>query len=134
MAGGAQGLHQAPPTPHPNHPTLMDMMLRHSPSQQPLSPIPSSPHPTLDAQPAVARLPIKPLTSLTAPKPGPGTHPDGTPMTPEELFRKLDDELERLNFDDITVSELKEHLRVRGLPCAGKKALLVQRLQDEILL
>jgi hypothetical protein len=43
----------------------------------------------------------------------------------------LDDQLEKVDFDDITVSELKEMLRQRGKPATGKKAILVQRLQDE---
>ncbi|KAJ3107358.1 hypothetical protein HDU97_004240 [Phlyctochytrium planicorne] len=87
---------------------------------------PSTPPPT--------RVPIMPL----APPPSNSKHAniatntDGTPVTAEELFRRLDDELDMLNFDDITVQELKEHLRVRGLPSSGKKALLVQRLKDEI--
>ncbi|KAJ3195862.1 hypothetical protein HK101_010840, partial [Irineochytrium annulatum] len=84
----------------------------------------SSAFPTLPGSPII-RLPIMPLAA--APRPT-----TDAPSTPEELFRKLDDDLTRINFDDVTVAELKEHLRVRGLPSSGKKALLVQRLQDEI--
>ncbi|KAI9495572.1 hypothetical protein BDB00DRAFT_813873 [Zychaea mexicana] len=49
----------------------------------------------------------------------------------EQRQRKLDEQLERVDFDDITVSELKEMLRQRGRPATGKKAVLVQRLLDE---
>ncbi|KAI8855297.1 hypothetical protein BC829DRAFT_4613 [Chytridium lagenaria] len=86
---------------------------------------------TLPSGQPVARVPIMPLASSNKNN-GPASNPDGSPMTADELFRKLDGELEKINFDDITVSELKEHLRIRALPSSGKKALLVQRLQDEI--
>ncbi|KAJ3095877.1 hypothetical protein HDU97_006453, partial [Phlyctochytrium planicorne] len=87
---------------------------------------PSTPPPT--------RVPIMPLAPppSTSKHANVATNTDGTPVTPDELFRRLDEELDTLNFDDITVQELKEHLRVRGLPSSGKKALLVQRLKDEI--
>ncbi|CAG8610728.1 22500_t:CDS:2 [Rhizophagus irregularis] len=54
-------------------------------------------------------------------------------MSPEEYQRKLDEELEKVDFEDITVSELKEMLRQRGKPATGKKAVLMQRLQEEIM-
>ncbi|KAI7852450.1 hypothetical protein BDC45DRAFT_607325 [Circinella umbellata] len=53
------------------------------------------------------------------------------PVDVEQHQRKLDDQLEKVDFDDITVSELKDMLRQRGKPATGKKAILVQRLQDE---
>ncbi|GAB5592057.1 hypothetical protein Unana1_06957 [Umbelopsis nana] len=49
----------------------------------------------------------------------------------EEHHRRLDEQLQKVNFDDITVSELKEMLRQRGKPATGKKATLIQRLMDE---
>ncbi|CAI2171061.1 6268_t:CDS:2 [Funneliformis geosporum] len=55
------------------------------------------------------------------------------PLSSEEYQRKLDEELEKVDFDDITVSELKEMLRQRGKPATGKKAILMQRLQEEIM-
>lgn len=54
-----------------------------------------------------------------------------TPFDAEQRQRKLDDQLEKVDFDDITVSELKEMLRQRGRPATGKKAVLLQRLQEE---
>ncbi|KAI8372943.1 uncharacterized protein BYT42DRAFT_606785 [Radiomyces spectabilis] len=53
------------------------------------------------------------------------------PLDSEEYQRKLDFQLENANFDDITVSELKEMLRQRGKPATGRKAILLQRLQEE---
>ncbi|KAI9495478.1 hypothetical protein BDB00DRAFT_235065 [Zychaea mexicana] len=53
------------------------------------------------------------------------------PLDAEQHQRKLDDQLEKVNFDDITVSELKDMLRQRGKPATGKKAVLVQRLMEE---
>jgi hypothetical protein len=53
------------------------------------------------------------------------------PFDAEERQRKLDDQLVKVNFDDITVTELKELLRQRGKSATGKKAVLLQRLQDE---
>ncbi|KAI7862423.1 hypothetical protein BDF14DRAFT_1886114 [Spinellus fusiger] len=53
------------------------------------------------------------------------------PFDAEQHQRRLDDQLERANFDDITVSELKDMLRQRGKPATGKKAILLQRLQEE---
>jgi hypothetical protein len=52
-------------------------------------------------------------------------------MDAEEHHRRLDEQLQKVNFDDITVSELKEMLRQRGKPATGKKATLIQRLMDE---
>ncbi|KAJ3128370.1 hypothetical protein HK098_004617 [Nowakowskiella sp. JEL0407] len=49
-----------------------------------------------------------------------------------ELVAKLDVELEKLDFNDVTVTELKDLLRQRGLPSTGKKVLLVERLQKEL--
>ncbi|KAJ1565389.1 hypothetical protein HK096_003087, partial [Nowakowskiella sp. JEL0078] len=49
-----------------------------------------------------------------------------------ELFAKLDEELRRIDFDDVTVTELKDMLRQRGLPSTGKKSVLVDRLQKEL--
>ncbi|KAI9022909.1 hypothetical protein CLU79DRAFT_835264 [Phycomyces nitens] len=43
--------------------------------------------------------------------------------------KRLDDQLERVNFDDITVSELKDILRAHGLPASGRKADLMGRLK-----
>ncbi|CAJ0901201.1 980_t:CDS:2 [Entrophospora sp. SA101] len=60
-------------------------------------------------------------------------HSQSTPsMSSEECRRKLNEELEKVDFDDITVSELKELLRQRGKPATGKKSILMQRLQEEI--
>lgn len=53
------------------------------------------------------------------------------PLDAEQHQKKLDDQLVKANFDDITVSELKEMLRQRGKPATGKKAVLLQRLLDE---
>nr|CAG8592552.1 12860_t:CDS:2 [Entrophospora candida] len=64
-----------------------------------------------------------------------GIHSQSTPsMSSEECRRKLNEELEKVDFDDITVSELKELLRQRGKPATGKKSILMQRLQEEIKL
>ncbi|CAG8457521.1 10317_t:CDS:1 [Paraglomus occultum] len=57
---------------------------------------------------------------------------NSTPMSSEEYQRKLDEELEKVDFEDITVSELKDMLRQRGKPATGKKAVLMQRLQEEM--
>ncbi|KAI9104536.1 hypothetical protein DFS34DRAFT_682432 [Phlyctochytrium arcticum] len=59
---------------------------------------------------------------------------DPVPLSQEEHYAKLDTSLLRADFDDITVAELKDLLRERGLPSSGKKALLVQRLQEELQL
>lgn len=40
--------------------------------------------------------------------------------------------MERVDFDDVTVAELKEMLRQRGKHGGGKKADLIKRLQSEI--
>ncbi|EPB88825.1 hypothetical protein HMPREF1544_04334 [Mucor circinelloides 1006PhL] len=49
----------------------------------------------------------------------------------EQRQKRLDDQLVKVDFEDITVSELKDMLRQRGKPATGKKAMLVQRLQEE---
>ncbi|KAF9327354.1 hypothetical protein BGZ91_001506 [Linnemannia elongata] len=50
----------------------------------------------------------------------------------EEQQRLMDAALERVDFDDVTVAELKEMLRQRGKHGGGKKADLIRRLQSEI--
>ncbi|KAI8991048.1 hypothetical protein BDF20DRAFT_842379 [Mycotypha africana] len=53
------------------------------------------------------------------------------PLDPEQHRRQLDKKLEKVNFDDITVAELKEMLRERGLSATGRKAELMHRLKEE---
>lgn len=53
------------------------------------------------------------------------------PMNSEAQRRQLDEKLERVNFNDITVAELKEMLRERGLSATGRKAELLARLKGE---
>ncbi|CAO0793458.1 unnamed protein product [Mucor circinelloides] len=53
------------------------------------------------------------------------------PLDAETHRRQLDDKLEKVNFDDITVAELKEMLRERGLSATGRKAELMNRLKEE---
>ncbi|KAF9921906.1 hypothetical protein FBU30_008027 [Linnemannia zychae] len=50
----------------------------------------------------------------------------------EEQQRLMDAAMERVDFDDVTVAELKEMLRQRGKHGGGKKADLIKRLQSEI--
>lgn len=52
-------------------------------------------------------------------------------MDAASFQKRLDDELIKIDFDDITVSELKDMLKQRGKPATGRKSILVQRLQDE---
>ncbi|KAL9539016.1 hypothetical protein MBANPS3_010524 [Mucor bainieri] len=53
------------------------------------------------------------------------------PLDAETHRRQLDEKLEKVNFDDITVAELKEMLRERGLSATGRKAELMNRLKEE---
>lgn len=58
-----------------------------------------------------------------------------SPLKPEECDplekqKKMDQTLIHLNFDDVTVAELKDMLKERGLPNTGKKAILIQRLKQ----
>jgi hypothetical protein len=53
------------------------------------------------------------------------------PFDLEQRQKRLDDQLTKVDFNDITVSELKEMLRQRGKPATGKKAILLSRLQEE---
>lgn len=53
------------------------------------------------------------------------------PVNVETQRRQLDEKLEKVNFDDITVAELKEMLRERGLSATGRKAELMNRLKEE---
>lgn len=54
-----------------------------------------------------------------------------SPVDPETHRRQLDEKLAKINFDDITVAELKESLRERGLSATGRKAELLNRLKEE---
>ncbi|KAG1180461.1 hypothetical protein G6F70_004101 [Rhizopus microsporus] len=66
---------------------------------------------------AIERVPKKPQ-----PKP--------VVLDPAETKRRLDEQLLHVNFDDVTVAELKEMLRERGLLATGKKAVLIERLKE----
>ncbi|KAG2179043.1 hypothetical protein INT43_001892 [Umbelopsis isabellina] len=52
-------------------------------------------------------------------------------LSAEEQQKILDERLMKIDFDDITVSELKDMLRERKKATNGKKADLVERLLDE---
>lgn len=58
-------------------------------------------------------------------------HNSSQPFDAESHQKQLDSQLDKVDFNDITVSELKEMLRQRGKPATGKKAVLLQRLQEE---
>lgn len=53
------------------------------------------------------------------------------PINSEAQRHQLDEKLEKVNFDDVTVAELKEMLRERGLSATGRKAELLTRLKGE---
>ncbi|KAI8874555.1 hypothetical protein K501DRAFT_281213, partial [Backusella circina FSU 941] len=57
--------------------------------------------------------------------------PSAQPLDAETHQRQLDDQLDRLNTEDVTVAELKEMLRQRGKQATGKKAVLLSRLLEE---
>ncbi|RHZ57900.1 hypothetical protein Glove_382g46 [Diversispora epigaea] len=106
----------APTTPFPN-------LTHHLPGSVPLKPAQSFP-----LNFSMASYARRPIQIQRNPKHSHAT----TIMSSEEYQRKLDEELEKVDFEDITVSELKEMLRQRGKPATGKKAVLMQRLQEEV--
>jgi hypothetical protein len=59
------------------------------------------------------------------------SRPSAQPMDAETHQRQLDDQLDKLNAEDVTVAELKEMLRLRGKQATGKKAVLLSRLLEE---
>jgi hypothetical protein len=80
-----------------------------------------------------------PATAMPAPKPLPiqiqrvnqNNTQSNRPANTEAHRRQLDEKLEKVNFDDITVAELKDMLRERGLSATGRKAELMNRLKKE---
>ncbi|CAG8500545.1 3405_t:CDS:2, partial [Racocetra fulgida] len=108
----------APTTPFPN-------LTQQSPGSIPLQPAQSFP---LNFPMSFRRPNAIPIQIHRNPK---HSHASA-PLSSEEYQRKLNEELEKVDFDDITVSELKEMLRQRGKPATGKKAVLMQRLQEEV--
>ncbi|CAG8476418.1 8392_t:CDS:2, partial [Scutellospora calospora] len=108
----------APTTPFPN-------LTQQSPGSIPLQPAQSFP---LNFPMTFRRPNALPIQIHRNPK---HSHASA-PLSSEEYQRKLNEELEKVDFDDITVSELKEMLRQRGKPATGKKAVLMQRLQEEV--
>jgi hypothetical protein len=80
-----------------------------------------------DLYPNSKPLPIK-IKKLTR-EPSPSAHQKQA--NPESYRRQLDEKLAKINFDDITVAELKETLRERGLSATGRKAELMNRLKQE---
>ncbi|KAJ3023847.1 hypothetical protein HKX48_000535 [Thoreauomyces humboldtii] len=92
---------------------------------------PSSPLPISSA--GAARLNAVPILPISSTRKIKTTEVPPTISSPEQ-YAKLDAALLAADFDDITVTELKEMLRQRSLPSSGKKAVLVQRLQEEMTL
>ncbi|KAG0042183.1 hypothetical protein BGZ83_000796 [Gryganskiella cystojenkinii] len=87
-----------------------------------------------------SRLPLSSPSILTSPATSPAPIQIGR-ITPrhssslartEEQQRQLDATMERVDFEDVTVAELKEMLRQRGKHGGGKKADLIKRMQGEI--
>ncbi|KAJ1560834.1 hypothetical protein HK405_005802 [Cladochytrium tenue] len=54
------------------------------------------------------------------------------PLTREQQVSRLDEELLRIDFDDVTVAYLKELLRRRGMPSSGRKVKLLERIRLEV--
>ncbi|KAI8878022.1 hypothetical protein K501DRAFT_305795 [Backusella circina FSU 941] len=59
------------------------------------------------------------------------TSQSNRPVDVESYRQQLDEKLIKINFDDITVAELKEMLRERGLSATGRKAELMAKLREE---
>ncbi|KAJ3013688.1 hypothetical protein HKX48_005621 [Thoreauomyces humboldtii] len=99
----------------------------------PSPPYPSSPlsvnsaNSIAAAGPRPGAIPLLPLPSFSRRE-----QPIAPCLTQSELYAKLDKELVATDFSDITVASLKDLLRARSLPSSGKKAVLTQRLQDEL--
>ncbi|KAI8141637.1 hypothetical protein BJV82DRAFT_580288 [Fennellomyces sp. T-0311] len=53
------------------------------------------------------------------------------PATPEQLRQAMDKRLNSMNFNDVTVAELKQMLRHYGQSTTGRKVELIERLQQE---
>ncbi|KAI8800155.1 hypothetical protein BJ742DRAFT_92635 [Cladochytrium replicatum] len=112
---------------------------RNAAAGYPSSPSIAAPHtahplttgPTSNFTPRISNKDSPGLLLLPIPPP-PSKKEEQPQLTPNELLAKLDDELVKIDFEDITVTELKELLRQRGLPSSGKKAALVGRLQTEL--
>jgi hypothetical protein len=47
-------------------------------------------------------------------------------------YARLDRELAQIDFDDVTVTTLKDLLRERNIPCIGKKTVLIDRLKEHM--
>ncbi|TPX71369.1 hypothetical protein SpCBS45565_g01137 [Spizellomyces sp. 'palustris'] len=92
--------------------------------------------PATMTSPSTGTFPPGAKSSPTLLVPIPPAHPrkDQNQLTQQQQYANHDAALLGTDFDDITVAELKDMLRERGLPSSGKKAILVQRLQDEIKL
>ncbi|KAG0008309.1 hypothetical protein BGZ80_003599, partial [Entomortierella chlamydospora] len=86
----------------------------------------------------VLPLPSPSILSTSIPSPAPIQIDRITPRhsslltRTEEQQKQMDAAMERVDFDDVTVAELKEMLRQRGKHGGGKKADLIKRLQSEI--
>ncbi|KAI9247432.1 hypothetical protein BDA99DRAFT_525892, partial [Phascolomyces articulosus] len=53
------------------------------------------------------------------------------PTSPEQVRAAMDKRLQRMNFNDVTVAELKHMLRHYGHSTTGRKVELIERLQQE---
>ncbi|KAG2216308.1 hypothetical protein INT45_011240 [Circinella minor] len=53
------------------------------------------------------------------------------PTNPEQLRATMDKQLQRMNFNDVTVAELKHFLRHYGHSTTGRKVELIERLQEQ---
>ncbi|ORX57571.1 hypothetical protein DM01DRAFT_1382101 [Hesseltinella vesiculosa] len=93
-----------------------------SPQLQPSTSLPPYHAPPPSFQAVAKAMPIQIQRRVTYPK---------RQAPPKLSQQQLDHKLLNLNFDDVTVAELKELLRERGLSIAGRKAELTDRLARE---
>ncbi|KAJ1548926.1 hypothetical protein HK405_012813 [Cladochytrium tenue] len=100
-----------------------------------IHPPPTAPSTTAAPAPTTPVLQLSPISAASgkmAIAPATSAAQPALPLTREQQLSRLDDDLLRIDFDDVTVAHLKEVLRRRGLPSSGRKAKLLDRIRFEV--
>ncbi|KNE64571.1 hypothetical protein AMAG_09930 [Allomyces macrogynus ATCC 38327] len=99
------------------------------------SPAPTAsrrPSTTTDGSPVLSAVPRRLSVAAATDAPAALPLPPARRASSSEIEHHLDERLLHVDFNDVTVTELKDHLRQRGKPATGKKAVLVARIKAEI--
>ncbi|KNE63385.1 hypothetical protein AMAG_08518 [Allomyces macrogynus ATCC 38327] len=119
-------------TPAPTDPSPPAVPASSSPAPGSGAPASLRPSTTTDGSPVLSAVPRRLSVAAATDVPAALPLPPARRASSSEIEHHLDERLLHVDFNDVTVTELKDHLRQRGKPATGKKAVLVARIKAEI--